>query len=150
MTPQEAKNCELTSQAIGHFARNELEENLALLTADCSYSIGGNGATGAVPFHGTFKGRAAIRKFFAEREKHVIRVKCARHGEMVPFKNKVIVFGRLTDNFRGSRKKAYESDFVQVWTIDEAQNKISAMKIYLDTAAVLVSWLHGYRPAAGQ
>jgi ketosteroid isomerase-like protein len=58
----------------------------------------------------------------------------------VPYRNKVIVLGRIKDRFRKDGSDMHESDFVQVWTVDEAQGRIKGMQMFTDTGSIAAAW----------
>lgn len=139
-TPQEDKNLELIANLYHLHDAKQDDKILDLLTDDCVYRIGIGDSEGMVPYHGTYQGKAAIAGYYNTRRSLTVRPFC---GFIIPVLADgpwVICYGRFEDHFKTTRFRVLQSLFLQVWLVDEEQNKVARMDYFADTAAAKTSW----------
>ncbi len=76
MTPRQKQNVDLVSEVIRRFASGDHAGNLALLTEECTYTIGAGGSESTVPYHGTHSGKQAVAGYLESLQTNAIRANC--------------------------------------------------------------------------
>ena len=147
-TPQEEKNRELIALIYKYHAAEQDEQLLDLLTDDCVYVIGAGDSETTVPYHGRYEGKEQIAAYLAQKRRLMVRPFCGLLGQVILDGPWVVCMGTIEDQFKASRFRIVRCPFLQVWAVDEVQNKVFLMEYFIDTAAVKSAWQEGMRRAA--
>jgi hypothetical protein len=139
-SPQEDINLQLIAQIYQFHEAKQIDQILNLLTDDCVFHIGIGDSEGAVPYHGTYQGKAAIAGYYGVRQSLTVRPFCGFILPVLADGPWVICYGRVEDQFKTSRLRVVQSLYVQFWLVDEEQNKVIQMDYFVDTAAAKTSW----------